>query len=147
ESLNYCGRSILTNNLLSAGGKHIICSRLMRSYDNVKRVLNYLTIKPLETKQKITDFPMIVICGLARTGTTLLHNLMACDPSCRAPLLTDMTMQPIPPISRSNIDEHKRRTQTVAAIEAKMFEITDYDFVQHRKNVAAVHAQFPVEED
>ncbi|CAF4067616.1 unnamed protein product [Rotaria sordida] len=38
--------------------------------------------KPLQTKEKISDVPMIVICGLPRTGTTLLHNLMACDPSC-----------------------------------------------------------------
>ncbi|CAF1436460.1 unnamed protein product [Rotaria sordida] len=82
ESLNYCGRCILTNNLLSVEGKHIICSKLIRSHNNVTNILNYLATKPLQTKEKISDVPMIVICGLPRTGTTLLHNLMACDPSC-----------------------------------------------------------------
>jgi hypothetical protein len=108
ESLTYGGRSVLSNNILSAGGKHIFCSGLIRGFDNVKNVLNYLSSKPMETKEKISEVPMIVICGLPRTGTTLLHNLMACDPSCRAPLSTDMARQSIPPILRSNIDEHKR---------------------------------------
>jgi hypothetical protein len=147
QSLNNCGRSILTNNLLSSGGKHMICSRLMRSHNNVKNVLNYLATEPLETKQKISEVPMIVICGLPRTGTTLLHNLMACDLSCRAPLLTDMTMQPIPPLLRSNIEEHKRRAKTGATIEVKVFETAKYDIQKFRKNLSSAHALFPTEED
>jgi hypothetical protein len=119
----------------------------MLSHNNVKNVLNYLATKPSETKQQISEVPMIVICGLARTGTTLLHNLMACDPSGRFPLLTDMAMQPIPPISRSNIEEHKTRIKTEAAIEAKALEIADYDSEKYRKNVASSHASFSVEED
>ena len=127
QSLNYCAHSILNSNLISSGGKYIISSKLECSYNKVKNILNYLATKPLETKQKITDVPMIFICGLPRTGTTLLHNLMARDPLCRAPLLTDMAMQLIPPIPRSNTDEHKRRAETEAAIEAKVFETAKYD--------------------
>jgi len=147
EALNYCGRSALANNLLSVGGKHLICAKLTRSHNNVKNVLNYLATKPLETRQKISDVPMIVICGLPRTGTTLLYNLMACDPSCRAPLVTDMTMQPIPPILRSNIDEHKRRAKTEAAIEAKIFETAQYDIKKFQKTFSSSHALFSTEED
>jgi hypothetical protein len=147
QSLNYCGRSILDNNCLSAGGKHIICSQLMRSHNNVKNILNYLATKPLETKQKISDVPMIFVCGLPRTGTTLLHNLMACDASCRAPLLTDMTMQPIPPILRSNTDEHKRRAKTESVIQMKVYETAQCDIQKVRKNFCASHALFPTEED
>ncbi|CAF3826352.1 unnamed protein product [Rotaria sp. Silwood1] len=147
ESLNSCGHSVLTNNLLSSGGKHIICSKLVRSHNNVKNVLNYLATKPLETKEKISDVPMIVICGLPRTGTTLLHNLMGCDPSCRTPLVTDMTMQPIPPILRSNIDEHKRRAKSEADIEAKVFETAKCDIKKFQKNLSSSHALFPAEED
>jgi hypothetical protein len=101
----------------------------------------------LETRQKISDVPTIVICGLPRTGTTLLHNLMACDPSCRAPLTTDMTMQPVPPILRSNIDEHKRRATTEAAIEAKIFETAQYDIKKFKTDFSSSHALFPTEED
>jgi hypothetical protein len=82
ESINYCGRSILANNHLSSGERHIICSLLMRGHKNVKNVLNYCATEPLETKEKINKIPMIVICGLSRTGTTLLYNLMCCDPLC-----------------------------------------------------------------
>ena len=147
DSLNYCGHSIITNNFLSSGGKHILCSQLMGGHTNVKNVLNYLATKPLETKQKISDVPMIFICGLPRTGTTLLHNLMACDPLCRAPLLTDMTMQPIPPIPRSNIDEHKRRLKTEAETYTKIFATAQCDIQKFRKNVSSSHAFFPTEED
>jgi hypothetical protein len=68
---------------------------------------------------------MVIICGLPRCGTTLLHNLMACDPASRTPLLTDMTVQPIPPILRSNVDEHKRRIETETHIIAELFKLQD----------------------
>ncbi|CAF5075325.1 unnamed protein product, partial [Rotaria sp. Silwood1] len=45
--------------------------------------------------------PLLVLCGLHRTGTTLLYNLMACDPACRAPLYVEM-IQPVPPLARSD---------------------------------------------
>jgi hypothetical protein len=147
QGLDYCGRSVLSNKFLSSGGKHIFCSRLNRSFDNVKNVLNYLATKPLETREKIREVPMVFICGLPRTGTTLLHNLMACDPSCRAPRLTDMVIHPIPPILRSNIDEHKRREQTEVDIEIKAFEIAERDIKTYKKNLSSAHASFPIEED
>jgi len=147
QGLDYCGRSVLSNKFLSSGGKHIFCSRLNRSFDNVKNVLNYLATKPLETREKIREVPMVFICGLPRTGTTLLHNLMACDPSCRAPRLTDMIIHPIPPILRSNIDEHKRREQTEVDIEIKAFEIAERDIKTYKKNLSSAHASFPTEED
>ena len=147
ESLNYSGHSIRDNHLLSAGGKHIAFSTLMHNHNNIKSILNYLAAKPLETEQKISDFPMIVICGLPRTGTTLLYNLMACDLSCRAPFSTDMTKHPIPPILRSNFDEHKRRTKRAAATQAKVFEIAKYDVEKFRKNFSSSHPSFPIEED
>ena len=147
HGLDYCGRSVLSNKLLSSGGKHIFCSRLNRSFDNVKNILNYLATKPLETREQISEVPMLFICGLPRTGTTLLHNLMACDPSCRAPRLTDMVIQPIPPILRSNIEEHKRRGQTEVDIETKAFETAERDVKGYRKDLSASHASFPTEED
>jgi hypothetical protein len=147
ESSNYNGRLVLNDNQFSSGAKHIIFSRIIRSHNNVKSVLNYLATKPLKTRQKISEVPTIVICGLPRTGTTLLHNLMACDPSCRAPFLTDMVMQPIPPILRSNIDEHKRRVKAEATIEAKVFEVVGWNAEKYRKNVASSHASFSTEED
>jgi hypothetical protein len=147
DSLNYCGRTLLTNSFLSFGEKYIMCSKLKRSYNNVKNVLNYLSTKQLERKEKISEFPMIVICGLHRTGTTLLHNLMSCDPSSRSPIVTDMIIEPIPPILRSNIDEHKRRAKTEADIQAKVFETVQCDIKKFQKNLSSSHPLFPAEED
>jgi hypothetical protein len=147
ESINYCGRSILANNHLSSGGRHIICSQLMDGHKNVKNVLNYCANKPLETKEKINKVPMIVICGLHRTGTTLLHNLMSCDPLCRSPLLTDLVREPIPPILRSNIDEHKRRVKISEDNLAKIFETAQYDLKTFRKDFTSSHPRFLHEED
>lgn len=147
DSLNCCGRSIPANDLISPAGKHIICSELIRSHNNVKNVCNYLAAKPSTTRQKITTVPMIVVCGLPRTGSTLLHNMMACDPFCRAPLLTDMIMQPTPPISRSHEEEHTRRSKTEADVEAKIFDSDQCDFKALRKNFTASHPLFPTDDD
>ena len=147
QGLDYSGRSVLSNKFLSSGGKHIFCSRINRSFNNVKNVLNYLAMKPLETRENIREVPMLFICGLPRTGTTLLHNLMACDPLCRAPRLTDTVIRPIPPILRSNIDEHKRRGQIEVDIETKAFEIAGHDIKTYRQKLSSSHASFPNEED
>lgn len=147
ESLNLCKRTVLSNDGLTAIGKHIFCSKTLRSHNNVKSVLNYLASKPLVRKENIDKFPMIFIVGQARTGTTLLYNLMACDPACRAPRLTDMTVQPIPPILRSNIDEHKRRAENERSIVAKEFEAAKCDIEKYRKNKSSSHAVYNYEED
>ena len=146
ESLTYGGHSALSNNRLSPAGRHIFCSELLRSFDNVKNVLHYLSTKPMET-EKVSEVPMIIISGLPRTGTTLLHNLMACDPSCRAPFATDMFIRPIPPILRSNIDEHKRRAKTEADFRVKVFEDAQRDLKTFQNNLALVHPAVPVEQD
>ncbi|CAF0903646.1 unnamed protein product [Adineta steineri] len=90
---------------------------------------------------------MIVICGLPRTGTTLLYNLMACDPACRAPLVSDMTISPIPPISRSNVDEHKRRMAAERDRLTQVFETAGIDFERYSKVFCSSHPLFPIEED
>ncbi len=40
--------------------------------------------------------PPLVVTGLGRSGTTLLHELLACDPQNRAPLLWELVDTPIP---------------------------------------------------
>lgn len=52
----------------------------------------------------------IVITGLPRTGTTLLHRLLAQDPVNRAPKLWEI-MHPVPPSACDNYEEIKKRIQ------------------------------------
>ncbi|CAF4225001.1 unnamed protein product [Adineta steineri] len=144
---NFFGGTALINERLTSGGRHILCSQIIRSYEVVKSVLNYLTTTPLQSKEKITNVPMIVICGLPRTGTTLLYNLMACDPACRAPLVSDMTISQIPPISRSNVDEHKRRMAAERDRLIQVFEAAGSDFGRFSKVFCSSHPLFPIEED
>jgi hypothetical protein len=58
------------------------------------KVLAYLTEHPEILEVEIP--PIVFITGAARTGSTLLHNLMATHPDCR-PLLRWELMEPLPP--------------------------------------------------
>ncbi|CAF3238107.1 unnamed protein product [Rotaria sp. Silwood2] len=84
----------------------------------------------------------LIICGLPRTGSTLLYNLLACDPNSRAPLFTEMCVESVPPISRSNSVEQERRT-VAARLSAQMNE----QLVGRTDMMAASHPRFAIEED
>ncbi len=89
-------RIILANNRLSPIGRHLYCLTLEKNYSICKNVFNYVATHPKPNITKQTIRPPLIICDLARTGTTLLDNLLACNPACRAPLMMDM-MDPVPP--------------------------------------------------
>ncbi|CAF3996901.1 unnamed protein product [Rotaria sp. Silwood2] len=85
----------------------------------------------------------LVLCGMPRTGTTLLYNLLACDPACRAPLLTEM-IQPVPPLARSDtVGQMQRNIAAQGSSEMlKAFGLTDY-----QQDRLASHPLFANEED
>jgi hypothetical protein len=89
--LNLVGKIALKTNILQT-----LCSRLRMQQD---RQL-YLDI----ARQEIRE-PLFIV-GLPRSGTTLLHNLLAADPEHRAPLMWEV-MSPSPPI----VADEKRRIQ------------------------------------
>lgn len=136
-------RNILVNSQLSPIGRHLVCTELERNYTNCKSVLNYVAIHPeLQTKSNTLP-PLLILCGLPRTGTTLLYNLLACDPACRAPLFRDM-MYPIPPIARSDTSVRTER-DTIDAMDGEAFNAVDLtDYV---KSINASHPMFVYEED
>ena len=139
---------VFANERLTRGGKHMVCATVAHRYNNVKQVLNYLASNTpsVTTSRKFSETPIIIICGMPRAGTTLLHNLMACDPNSRAPLQTDMSMSPIPPILRSNIEEHRRRKHAYQTFRKEMLEIASCTDAK-RINSAASHAEYEFEED
>ncbi|CAF4162312.1 unnamed protein product, partial [Rotaria sordida] len=55
-----------------------------------KHVLNYAIEHNKFVDQNLPIIDPLLVCGLVRTGTTLLYNLLACDPQSRAPLYTDI---------------------------------------------------------
>src|SRR5213596_2339632 len=92
--LSWVGKIALGTNIVQ-----ILCSRLQMEQD---RQL-YPEIGHQEIRQ-----PLFIV-GLPRSGTTLLHNLLAADPEHRAPLMWEV-MAPSPP----TVVDEKRRIQRAA---------------------------------
>jgi Sulfotransferase family len=92
--LNLIGRIALRVDVLQT-----LCSRLRMQQDR--------KVYPGIVRQEIRE-PLFVV-GLPRSGTTLLHSLLAADPEHRCPLMWEV-MMPSPPTS----DGEKRRIQRAA---------------------------------
>lgn len=91
SKLNLIGRIALRADLI-----RILCSRLLMQRDR--------QVYPGVARQEIRE-PLFII-GLPRSGTTLLHTLLAMDPDHRVPLTWEV-MTPSPPTR----DNEKRRIQ------------------------------------
>src|SRR5262245_35247174 len=89
--LNLIGRIVLRGDLM-----RILCSRLFMQRDG--------QTYPSVMRQEIRE-PLFIV-GLPRSGTTLLHTLLALDPEHRVPLTWEV-MTPSPPTR----DNEKRRIQ------------------------------------
>jgi len=89
--LNLIGRIALRTDLIRT-----LCSRLFMERDR--------QLYPGIARQEIRE-PLFIV-GLPRSGTTLLHMLLAADPEHRAPLTWEV-MTPSPP----TCDDEKRRIQ------------------------------------
>ena len=91
SQLNLIGRIVLRADLIRT-----LCSRLFMQWDR--------KAYPSIVRQEIRD-PLFIV-GLPRSGTTLLHTLLALDPEHRVPLTWEV-MTPSPPTG----DNEKRRIQ------------------------------------
>jgi hypothetical protein len=89
--LNLIGKIALKTNVLQT-----LCSRLQMEQDR--------HLYPDIARQEIRE-PLFIV-GLPRSGTTLLHNLLAADPEHRSPLMWEV-LTPSPPI----LADEKRRIQ------------------------------------
>ena len=98
---------------LSLLGRIAARQDLIRLLANRLRIEWYRTRQPALAEQPVTA-PLFVT-GLPRTGTTLLHGLLAQDPGHRAPLSWEM-MFPSPPPERA----HHHHDPRVAAAERQL---------------------------
>ncbi len=89
--LNLIGRIVLRADLI-----RLLCSRLFIQRDR--------KVYPSVVRQEIRE-PLFIV-GLPRSGTTVLHTLLAADPEHRVPLTWEV-MTPSPPTG----DNEKRRIQ------------------------------------
>jgi hypothetical protein len=118
--LSLIGKIALKTNVLDT-----LCSRLQMERDR--------RLYPNIARQEIRE-PLFIV-GLPRSGTTLLHNLLAADPDHRSPLMWEV-MTPSPP---THVDE-KRRIRR-ATQSCKFFNWLAPTF----RHVHAVGAELPQE--
>ncbi|CAF3099848.1 unnamed protein product, partial [Rotaria sp. Silwood2] len=135
-------QSVLHNVHITHFGRHFFLSQFDTLHRNCKHVLNYAAEHNEIFNQNLPTIGPLVICGPARTGTTLLYNLLACDPNCRAPLYTDMNVEVVPPIARSDSIGQKRRIDSLNSSH-----LGDEQFSKCLTRIAASHAHFDIEED
>ena len=136
-------RSMLANDRLSPVGRHLLCLTLEKDYTNYKNVLNYVAAHPdIRTTAQLKRDPL-VLCGLPRTGTTLLYNLLACDPACRAPFFTDIS-EPIPPLTRSDTSGQMARNKVANSYTDMLKALGLSD---NEREAKASHPSYSVEED
>ncbi|CAF1391486.1 unnamed protein product [Adineta steineri] len=135
-------RSILCNEHMTCLGRHRALTEIGKLHTNCKEVLNYMAEHSEILSGNLPPFGPLIICGLPRTGSTLLQNLLACDPDCRSPLITDMCVDIVPPISRSNSVEHEKRMDARISYfgQIALFEA-------EAKHIFACHPYFPIDED
>ena len=138
---SYC-QSILRNKYITSTGRNFFLSLFQNYHTNFKRVLNYAANHNKFLDQDLPIIGPLVISGPPRTGTTLLYNLLACDPHCRAPLYTDMCIDVVPPIPRSDFNGQKRRIDI-----ANSSRQGDGEFSDLLSRIASSHARFAIEED
>lgn len=104
-NLSFLGRFLAQQNVL-----RMLCNRL-RIADDLKRHPEILDV-PIER-------PLFIV-GLPRTGTTLLHNLLAQIPGVRVPLLWELRYPSPPPLL-----EERESDLRIAAVRREM-KILDY---------------------
>lgn len=135
-------QSILRNECLTHASRHAVLSGLVEIHTKCKRVLNYVAEHSELLDCSLPALGPLFIIGLPRTGTTLLHNLLACDPDCRTPLFTDMCLEIVPPISRLDLVEQKKRMDA-----SQLSMQRDTSFATIRSQITAAHPFFPIDED
>ncbi|CAF2412830.1 unnamed protein product [Rotaria sp. Silwood2] len=134
-------QSILCNEHITPVGRFLLLAELQNLHTSCKRVLNYAIEHNKFVNQNLPTIGPLVICGPARTGTTLLYNLLACDPQCRAPFYTDMYIDVVPPIARSDSIRQKQRMDMLNS------QMNNEQLSKLFSSMAASHPQFPIEED
>lgn len=90
---------------LNTMGRLVASGQINDLLSNRLKMVEYRKKHPEIEQQKITQ--PLFIAGLPRTGTTILHSLLAQDPACRSPLSWEAA-QPCPPES----GEDKRIAQS-----------------------------------
>jgi hypothetical protein len=70
----------------------------------------------------------VFIIGMPRTGTTILHDILACDPRSRAPMTWEV-MFPSPPPEAASFDTDPRIAQCAATMPDRDMQLPGFDAI------------------
>lgn len=79
---------------LNATGRRVLRSAALRHLRNLRYLQDHIAAHPEVTRRSLGT--PVVVTGLPRTGTTLLHNLLALDPDARVLRFWE-ALHPVPP--------------------------------------------------
>ncbi|MGB1142688.1 MAG: sulfotransferase, partial [Halioglobus sp.] len=105
EGLHQLARSLDEEARLSQLGRFVAFFNLLNLLSVRLRLIDYRARHPQVAAQRI-EKPLF-ITGLPRTGTTILHELIARDERCRSPATWEVT-RPLPPAQRETYDVDSR---------------------------------------
>jgi hypothetical protein len=111
EGLDRFVDSLENDAKLNIVGQHIAKARALQHTVNRLNYVNDRKLYPAIAEQKIVK-PVFII-GLGRTGSTILHDILAQDPANRAPLTWEITY-PSPPPRMETFETDPRIAQTEA---------------------------------
>jgi len=129
EPLSMLLRALEEEADLTLLGRILCRSELQRFLQNRLQIEDYWKRHPELADQKV-DGPVFV-CGLARTGTTLLHELLAQDPRNRVPMLWEM-MFSVPPPETATFSTDSRISR--AHRDIAMLDLIDPAFPSMHEN-------------
>jgi hypothetical protein len=105
EPLEVLTGSLDRESRLTLLGRVLVRSDLLNLLQNRLRITDLVNNKP-DIRQQRIDRPIFII-GLPRSGTTILHELLAQDPQLRAPLTWEARF-PCPPATAESCDTDPR---------------------------------------
>jgi hypothetical protein len=106
--------AINTEAHLSQAGLEMFHGWVLRRLGNRLRVVDWAARHPEVARQRVRD-PLFV-CGMPRTGTTILHNLLSQDPRNR-PLMKWESMNCVPPPEAASFHSDPRIEQARREVE------------------------------
>lgn len=118
EGLDTLTRALVDEAELTPLGRILVRADLVMSLENRLRLEDWRSRHPEIADEKI-ERPLVVI-GMARTGTTILHNLLARDRRNRVPMTWEVD-HPFPPPESATRDDDPR----IAEVDARLDRVDE----------------------
>jgi hypothetical protein len=115
--------ALATEAKLNELGTSIACGDVIEHITNRLQVIEWRKTHPELAEQQVV--PPIVIVGQGRTGTTILFDLLACDPNVRVPLTWEVDL-PVPPPQTATFTTDPRIAESQARYDGIDLVLPDF---------------------